>query len=260
MIKLIAADLDGTLFQNGNHTIPDYLFPLIKEYTRQGGLFTVASGRQYANLQRLFYPVKDEIAYICENGCLVFYHDQMLFHAQMEHSLGRDVLVAMKSIPHCEILLSGVHTCYIEPKESTFLPYIRDHVQNNTTVVSDIFSVREPYFKISAYSSLGVDSFEAQLKDSFGDLLNVVTSGNRWIDIMPKGIHKGSAAQILTKELNIHLNDAMAIGDHYNDYEILSLVGHPACVDNAQPEIKALCRYQESSGLNLLSKFLKDPY
>ena len=77
MIKLIASDLDGTLLQ-GTGEISEEVVMQIKKLSQMGILFVAASGRQYPNLRRLFEPVKDEIAYICENGALVVYKDQVL--------------------------------------------------------------------------------------------------------------------------------------------------------------------------------------
>ena len=69
MLKLIASDLDGTLLQNGVRTLSDTVIEQIKQVKRNWViLFVAASGRQYTNLQRLFAPVCEDIAYVCENG------------------------------------------------------------------------------------------------------------------------------------------------------------------------------------------------
>ena len=63
MIKLVASDLDGTLLLNGAQSLPEELFPLIKELKELGILFVAASGRQYANMKRMFAPVVDDMAF-----------------------------------------------------------------------------------------------------------------------------------------------------------------------------------------------------
>ena len=67
MIKLIASDLDGTLLQNGSTEVPREIFELIIKLKEKGIIFAAASGRQYYSLRNLFGPVRDDIAYICEN-------------------------------------------------------------------------------------------------------------------------------------------------------------------------------------------------
>ena len=48
MIKLVASDLDGTLLMKGAQSLPEDIFPLIRQLKELGILFVAASGRQYA--------------------------------------------------------------------------------------------------------------------------------------------------------------------------------------------------------------------
>ena len=78
MLKLIASDIDGTLLQNGEKELSGQAVNQVKQLKEMGILFAAASGRQYATLRRLFEPVKDDIAYICENGAMVMYNGKIL--------------------------------------------------------------------------------------------------------------------------------------------------------------------------------------
>lgn len=257
MYKMIATDLDGTLLQNGNRIIPDYMYDLIKAYVKRGGIFLPASGRQYANLKRMFAPVAESIAYIAENGCLSFYKGELIHKESMERSFGLKLIREAEQIDGCEIVVSGVECNYIKPKDKAFYDYMLNFVKTNTVKIDDLADVPEDYFKISVYSPQGTANFEFQLKERFGSVLNVVTSGNCWLDAMPKNVHKGSAIKVIAKKAGIPLSEVVAIGDHYNDYEILSAVGHPMCVENAKPEIKAMCERCEISGEELLAELLQ---
>ena len=92
MIKLVASDLDGTLLQNGSKVLEPEIFPLIRKLKEKGILFVAASGRQYASLRHLFHEVADDIGYICENGALVMYQDQVLDCVSMEDSLKEELI------------------------------------------------------------------------------------------------------------------------------------------------------------------------
>ena len=72
MIRLIACDIDGTLLQAGQETLPPAIHPLIRQLEERGVAFCVASGRQFSNLHALFGPSAGRIYYVCENGALVF--------------------------------------------------------------------------------------------------------------------------------------------------------------------------------------------
>ncbi len=72
MIRLIAADMDGTLL-NSKGELPKHLFEAIRILKKRGVLFAAASGRQYYNLETLFSPVRDEMMFLCENGSMIFF-------------------------------------------------------------------------------------------------------------------------------------------------------------------------------------------
>ena len=95
MIKLIASDLDGTLLQNGSQKLNDETCGLIEKLMEKGIIFVPASGRQYANLQRLFAPIADRLGYICENGCLSFFQGELLHKDVMDRATGQELLHAI---------------------------------------------------------------------------------------------------------------------------------------------------------------------
>ena len=64
MIKFIATDLDGTLL-DPRGVLPNEIFPLVARLSECGILFAPASGRQYANLKKLFFPVWEKTIFIC---------------------------------------------------------------------------------------------------------------------------------------------------------------------------------------------------
>ena len=69
-IKLIAADMDGTLLSSRKQ-LPKGFFPLVRTLKKIGVRFAPASGRQYYNLYEQFDEIADELMYISENGGMV---------------------------------------------------------------------------------------------------------------------------------------------------------------------------------------------
>ena len=72
MIRLVTCDIDGTLLHGTETAIDAETLGEIRRLREKGILFCPASGRQYHSLRRLFRPVADEAAFICENGSVVF--------------------------------------------------------------------------------------------------------------------------------------------------------------------------------------------
>lgn len=70
MIKLIASDLDGTLIPEGTQEIEPGFFEVLSELLDQGYQFYVATGRQYANVRRLFSDYADRIGFVARTAPL----------------------------------------------------------------------------------------------------------------------------------------------------------------------------------------------
>ena len=238
-IKLIASDLDGTLLLNGATKCSDALFPMITEFSRKGGYFVAASGRQYPNLQRLFKPVNDEVMYLCENGALVMHLDQVLVKNEFEDSLALEICHAVHQHPDCEVLISGERTSYVIPKDESFVTYLRDVVGNNITIIDSPERITEPIMKVSYYAAAEKrDICKAEFEKLFPGSCLIVTSGNEWVDFAPLGSSKGSALKNIGEQLGIRPEEMAAFGDNENDRAMLEYVGHPYLMENCNPSMR----------------------
>ena len=231
MIKLIASDLDGTLLLNHAQSLNPGTAELIHELTKQGRIFAAASGRQYPNLYRLFHGVEDEIAYICENGALVMYQGQVIDKHIIDRDLGQKIMKIILEHGDTELLLSGMNTCYVQPKDPAYAEHLIHVVKNNVTVVDDIFKVEEPYIKISLYEKDGAQHYEEWV-ERFKGLIRVVTSGM----------------------------EIMAFGDNYNDLEMLSEVKNGVAMENSPEAVKKICPYRTALVEDTLREILEGKY
>lgn len=258
MIKLIASDLDGTLLLNGAQSMEPRIFDQIKRLREKGILFVASSGRQYANLRRLFAPVCDDIAYICENGCLSFYQGKKIYKATMEREVGQKLIRAILEKESAEVLLSGEETCYMQPKQEAFYEHVKYVVKNDVTRVDDIFSVREDYFKISIYDREDYADSKKMWQEQFGKELSVVDSGIIWLDCTPKGVNKGVSMKKLQEYLGIAPDECMAFGDNYNDIEMLKNVKYNFVMENAPEDIKKTSKYITARVEDTLDRLLNE--
>ena len=254
-LALIASDLDGTLLLNGAQKLQPETCELIQRLIDKGIIFVAASGRQYANLRRLFEPVKDSIGYICENGCLGYINDEVIAKAVMENDLAHDIIKAIEDTPNCEVLISGKDTCYVRADKKFFAKHIRDVVGNDVTEVDNIFETPETYMKISSYEKGGTKNV-GYWKNLFGDRCTVQTGGAEWLDMMPKGVNKSTAFKKLLEYLNVDPQNCIMFGDNDNDCEILSMVGCPITMNTAKSDIRAMGRYNIDTVESALIKIL----
>ena len=100
MIRLVASDIDGTLLQGGARALSDELFGLIRVLKKRGILFCAASGRQYRSMRALFAQAEDDIAYLCENGAIVYRGGSVVSKLAMERAdaLARTPAICSPSI------------------------------------------------------------------------------------------------------------------------------------------------------------------
>lgn len=254
-LRLIACDLDGTLLLNGAQSLEPPVFGLIEQLRARGILFFAASGRQYTNLQRLFWPVRERIGYLCENGCLSFYEGRLLHKATMTRELGQELIEAIRGTEGGEVMVSGVMTTYLQPKTEQFYHHVHDVVKNDVELVPDILQTDEDYMKISLYHKDGVED-ETSWHERFGARCTVVNGGNCWLDTMPLGVNKAFGMRHVLDWLKLSPEECMAIGDNDNDRELLELVGYPVAMESAKPHIRALAKYQTDTVEHLLEKIL----
>lgn len=241
MIKLVASDIDGTILQNGKRELSQRLVEQIKKLKDKGILFVASSGRQIPNLKRLFAPVAKDIAYIAENGALIEYKGEIIFKKSIERQLGISILEDIRNKDNCEILLSGENTSYLEPKTLSYEQHMKTFVKNNVTIVEDITKVTEPFLKISVYDEDSIDNCSDYFKQKWSDKVTVVTSGYKWLDMVNLEVNKGTAMKFLMEHIGISSDESMALGDNYNDLEMLDLVKYSYAMKTAQPGVSDNC-------------------
>jgi Cof subfamily protein (haloacid dehalogenase superfamily) len=241
MVKLIASDLDGTLLKHYGDSVSDEAIELIQELIQRGVHFVCASGRQYECEQQLFAPIKDQISYIAENGALCIHKGTVLSKTVLEDDLCQRIIAEVKRAENFHLMISKEGTCYIEGKNPAFVDYVQNELKYHTKVVEDLQTVTGPILKLAVCnmdaSAEVLNNYQKHLHSLFGSEIQVVTSGNIWIDLLSPLANKGTALKALLKELHIAPKDCIAFGDQYNDVEMLQLVGTGYAMANAAPGI-----------------------
>ena len=62
------------------------------------------------------------------------------------------------------------------------------------------------------------------------------------LDLLPRGVSKGSALERLARRLGVARAETMAIGDNWNDVAMLEWAGQGVVMGNAATELRALAR------------------
>jgi HAD superfamily hydrolase (TIGR01484 family) len=63
------------------------------------------------------------------------------------------------------------------------------------------------------------------------------------LNILPRGVNKGSGVQFLARQTEIGINSMLGVGDSDNDVPFLNLVGYKAAPANANALVKSIVQY-----------------
>lgn len=263
-IRLVATDLDGTLLIGGRNLPRPEAFAVIERVCDAGALFMAASGRQYASLRHLFEPVADRIGYLCENGGEVVWQGETLVRHTMPRELALDICHLIDETPGAAYVLSGERHAYASEKTPELIEHMRTAKGYDISAVSRPEDVREALIKVSfMVDPERNEQVREMFADCFGRDCEVVTSGAEWIDVIMRGVNKGSAIRELGEVLGIDLADMAAFGDAENDRQMLEAVGYPYLMDpcfDTMLDLAPRCRRAktvEEELERLLAKFEK---
>lgn len=243
-IKLIAADMDGTLLDSAKR-LPEGLFPLIEALRARGVRFAPASGRPYHTLYAQFGAIADELLYISENGAMVCDGRELLSFAAMPVGEVCRAVQAARRLPGVQVIVSARSGSFYEPTDDA--PFLRAiaHYCARRTCVSDLlaFVRREPVCKVALFCAGRAEQVLLPAFRSFAATTQVALSGVDWVDLMRPGMNKGYAVGALCARLGITPAACMAFGDYLNDLELLEAVGESYGMANGHERLKAVAKH-----------------
>ncbi|MFI3379706.1 Cof-type HAD-IIB family hydrolase [Mammaliicoccus sciuri] len=242
MIKAIAVDMDGT-FLNSEGTYDKDLFKDVFSYLKSQNIkFIVASGNQYYQL-RSFFPGEDKyISYIAENGAIYADYNHITTVAEFDEQLLMNILDEL-SKHNIEFVLCGVNSAYILSNSNDAFKSDMSKYYYELKEVDHLKDLPEDKFvklALSVYDN--GHEFRDLLNKKYGDQIVAVSSGHHNIDIILKGVNKGSTLNNLLKELGLTREELMAFGDAGNDKEMLELANYSYAMKNASEDIKSITK------------------
>lgn len=239
MTKLIVSDLDGTLLLNGAQKLNPEMFDLIRKLKECGISFMAASGRQLASQRNLFRPVADEISYIGENGAICVHNGELFTTCEIPRDLAFRIIHCVQQRPECRLMISCIDTIYIKDDVPEFLHHLRDEVKVHVDTVASFDEIKGQIFKIAYMGGRNYLETMQYFQSIFSSEIQVVTSGNSWVDFVPLNSNKGTALKIMLDKMGISPADVIAFGDQQNDMEMLRVAGKSYAMSHSSPEVKA---------------------
>jgi Cof subfamily protein (haloacid dehalogenase superfamily) len=246
-IKLIVVDIDGTIAGRDNAVAPA-VKAAIREAIDQGIKVGVATGRMYQSALRFHQEIGANVPVMAYQGAWIQDPEtqQVYRHLQVEPAIARELIDYFEQ-PHLPEELS-VHV-YVDDKlyVKAVQQDTEEYIQRSSVTPYRVEDLREVLgtapTKILAMHS-DVDLIESLLQDLKGrysrDRLHVTTSVPIFLETTNPAVNKGTAIDLIARELlGIDASEVMAIGDNYNDVEMISYAGWGVAMGNAPPAVQA---------------------
>lgn len=244
MIKLIASDLDGTLLQEGTADIHPEIYEVIRALQEAGVRFVAASGRNYESVMSIFGCMEKEILMISDNGGYSVSGGQELYCCGFSKLLLKKILDAARKIPDVWMMASAARCVYTDQNDPTYVNWIREGYKSDISIVADLLEIDEPLIKVALYSYKRDAAVVAEeLREQLGEEVEIVLSGERWIDMVMPNVSKGQALARIQEMLGISKAETAAFGDNGNDIPMLLQAEESYAVANAREETKAVAKY-----------------
>ena len=242
-IQLIAIDLDGTLLTTDKTISPGNLAAL-REAIARGVYVVLASGRSYGNAMDFSEQIAKGQPLICANGAMATLADP--YECVYCECLPKEKLRAAVEILEREKCYYNVYCDDGTVMESRTGSANRKRTPNSYDYEGQSLSgdempkyVGDGALKVVCFSP---DREKIQrIRRAAEPIPGVEVNSSWWdnVEILQKGVHKGSALRSLAERLQIPLEATMAIGDNENDLPMLEVAGLPVAMGNAVESVKA---------------------
>lgn len=234
--KLIVCDMDGTLLTS-SHKISDHTANIIKKIEDSGVKFMIATGRPYLDARHYRDSLKLRSYLITSNGARAHDEDnnpivvenipKELVKRLLDYKVGKDIHrnIYLDDDWIIEYEIDGLVEFH---KESGYGFNIDDLSKYQNQEVAKVFFLGE---------SKEIEDLEKKMKKDFKDELSITVSSPFCLEFMKKGVNKAETLKKVLKILDIKPEEVIAFGDSMNDYEMLSLVGKPFIMGNANKRL-----------------------
>lgn len=251
MIKLIATDMDGTLFAEGSQSVKPELLEVILKLKEKGAIFVVASGRQYPSMRSVFAPILNDLIFIADNGGYVTCRGREIERCALERELMLET-IAYARTQSSRILLETVDQTYTDSTDPTFHDLLVKDYRVDLVRVEDLAVLDGDVqaLKVALRCDNDAQKIAVPAAEHFRGRLHVMASGAYWVDFAPAGVDKGNALARIQELMHISPEETMAFGDNSNDIGMLNRARESYAVANAREEVKKAARYVADSSEN----------
>lgn len=239
--SILVSDFDGTLINKDGHISQENINK-INYFIENGGLFCGATGRTHLGVDKMRDVLPVVAPWILFNGAGVYdFRSSSFIHTDTieNNTLKPLAMKIMNEFPHINVQVCTSRMQYfVNPNGKDDLIVIGE---NQLYENSDIESVKEDWIKLifsgEAKELLKIEKIIVNNLDVLK--YRYFYSGKIYMEIMGRNVSKGSGLKALIENIPNKIEKVYAIGDYYNDVEMLEFADISGAPDNAPEDIKA---------------------
>ena len=244
---LLISDIDGTL-NTKSFKLPENNKIAIKEFVNNGGNFTLCSGRNLQSLSVHYNRLGINTPAIFLNGAGIydFKNNEMIYQNFISSEGEKIILDVLKKHKLAQLTVFTADKILLATRKCIYGRIISKMDKLDCELYKKISDLpRGVWGKVSFFGTKGLIN---KLKDVFSNddnskLFECFKTSPFTLEVVSKGVNKGAAVLKLAELLNIEKSNTAAIGDYYNDVEMLKRVAHPVCCGQAPDDIKKISEY-----------------
>ena len=241
-IKLICLDVDNTLVDRDKNIPAQNLEAIHWAYRDKGVWIAVNSSRIGPSIRDFMERLGVCGAYPALGGAIIQNWDGTIIE---EHTIDRETARAINSIGlslGCTDFIYHHDFWCVDPGHEYWAAS-----EYNATKVPGGFRNTDAFILSNGTNKmLGVNSdpaivseLQTRVQKDFSEYVDCFKSDPRFLEIVPKGINKGTAVQSLCRFYGITKENVMSMGDFYNDLDMFRESGISVAMANAPEDVKS---------------------
>ena len=249
--RLLALDIDGTLLRSDKTVSPRTLQALSAAQSA-GVRIVLITGRRYPAARRVAAQLPCATDLVLHNGALIVEGDAVVRCRPLDREVARHAIRvgrarAADPVVHAGRAGEGLLLVEGMAPSNTLLAYYLDRSHPDVRNVLDLETALEedPIQVMYGGDLAEMAGLRAQLEQELGGHARVERTvyphlGVALLDVLDPGVGKAEALAFLQARFEVGAAQTLAIGDNWNDHEMLSGAGLGLVMGNADPEMLAL--------------------
>jgi Cof subfamily protein (haloacid dehalogenase superfamily) len=251
-VRLVALDIDGTLLRS-DKTISPRTRDAIDQARREGVRLVLVTGRRHPSARRVAEDLGGGVPLVLHNGALVMEGSCVLRCRPLPRAAARRAIHAGRAegrepVLHCGAAGEGFLLVDEAARPCGLVGYYLERSRAEVRLVSDLLAAvdaEEPIQVMFGGTCAEMDALSPRLDADLGDEVRVErtvypASGVVLLDVLHPAVGKAEALGFLQGRWGIAASETLAIGDNWNDREMVERAGLGFVMGNAPREMLAL--------------------